>query len=94
VVSFTHNLEMDFMLPNVPPTGRVVELPVVVVAGFEEGRLAREHIYWDQASLLVQVGLLDPVGLPVTGIEQARKVLNKSLSSNDLMRLQRGQSLG
>jgi carboxymethylenebutenolidase len=94
VVSFTHNIEMDFMLPNVPPTGRAVELPVVVVAGFEDGRLAREHIYWDQASLLVQVGLLDPVGLPVTGVEQARKVLNKSLSSNDLMRLQRGQTLG
>lgn len=86
VVSFTHDIEMDFMLPNVPPTGRAVVLPVVVVAGFEDGRLAREHIYWDQASLLVQVGLLDPAGLPVTGVEQARKVLNKALPSNELIR--------
>jgi carboxymethylenebutenolidase len=85
VMSFTHDREMDFMLPRVAPTGRRVELPVVVVAKFEGGKLAHEHIYWDQASLLVQVGLLDPTRLPVTGAEQAHKLLYKTLPTNTLM---------
>ena len=83
---FTHDIEMDFMLPGIPPTGKRVELPVAVVAQFREGKLAHEHIYWDQATVLVQIGLLDPKGLPVTGVEQARKVLDKSLPSNRLMK--------
>jgi carboxymethylenebutenolidase len=77
---------MDFILPGVPPTGKRVEFPVVVVAAFRDGKLAHEHIYWDQATILVQVGLLDPRGLPVTGVEQARKVLDKTLPSNTLMK--------
>jgi carboxymethylenebutenolidase len=85
IVSFTHDREMDQILPGVPPTGRQVRLPHVVVVAFEEGKVAHEHIYWDQASLLVQVGLLDPSGLPVTGGEQADKVLDPSLPSNTLM---------
>jgi carboxymethylenebutenolidase len=75
VMSFTHDIAMDHMLPGVPPTGRRVQLAVCVVAGFLDGKLTHEHIYWDQASLLVQVGLLDPAGLPVTGAEQAEKIL-------------------
>ncbi len=58
-----------------PPTGKPVRLAVCVVAGFRDGRLTHEHIYWDQASVLVQVGLLDPAGLPVVGAEQADKLL-------------------
>jgi len=75
VMSFTHDIAMSHMLPGVPPTGRRVRLAVCVVAGFRDGKLAHEHIYWDQASLLVQVGLLDPAGLPVMGAEQAEKLL-------------------
>jgi carboxymethylenebutenolidase len=75
VMSFTHDVTMGALLPGVPPTGRFVRLPVCVVAGFTGGKLAHEHIYWDQASLLVQVGLLDPAGLPVVGAEQAEKLL-------------------
>jgi carboxymethylenebutenolidase len=71
IVSFTHDREMDQLLPGVPPTGRHVRLPHVVVVAFEDGKVAHEHLYWDQASLLVQIGLLDPTGLPVTGGEQA-----------------------
>jgi carboxymethylenebutenolidase len=71
LLSFTHDVEMDALLPGVPPTGRAVRLPVCVVVKFEGGRVAHEHIYWDQASLLVQIGLLDPGDLPVTGAEQA-----------------------
>jgi len=75
VLSFTHDITMDHLLPGVPPTGKWVVLAVCVVAGFQDGKLAHEHIYWDQASLLAQVGLLDPAGLPVTGAEQAEKLL-------------------
>ena len=85
VASFTHDLEIPAILPGVPPTGRPVELPIVIVVGTEGGKVAYEHIYWDQASLLVQVGLLDPAGLPVTGAEQARKLLDPSLPGNALL---------
>ena len=71
VMSFTHDIAMDHLLPGVPPTSRRVRLAVCVVAGLRDGKLSHEHIYWDQASLLVQVGLLDPAGLPVVGAEQA-----------------------
>ena len=85
LISFTHDVEMPAILPGVAPTGRRVELPFVVVMGVEGGRVAYEHIYWDQASLLVQVGLLDPEGLPVAGVEETRKLLDPALPSNTLM---------
>jgi carboxymethylenebutenolidase len=75
VMSFTHDIAMNHLLPGVPPTGKRVRLAVCVVAGFQDGKLSHEHIYWDQASLLVQAGLLDPAGLPVVGAEQAGKLL-------------------
>jgi carboxymethylenebutenolidase len=75
IVSFTHNTQWDYLLPGIPPTGKRVELPHVVVMKFENGKVAHEHVWWDQASLLVQVGLLDPARLPVAGVEQARKLL-------------------
>jgi carboxymethylenebutenolidase len=74
------------MLPGIPPTGRRVEIPLVAIVRFEGDKLVHEHIYWDQASVLVQLGLLDPAGLPVAGAETARKVLDKTLPSNTLMR--------
>ncbi len=86
IFRFTHTSEIDWMLPGVPPTGRRVEVPLVAIVQFRDGKLVHEHIYWDQASVLVQVGLLDPAGLPVAGIETARKVLDKTLPSNALMR--------
>jgi carboxymethylenebutenolidase len=58
---------------------------VVVVAGFEAGKVAYERVSWDQASLLVQVGALDRSNLPVAGAEQAAKVLDKDLPSNELI---------
>jgi carboxymethylenebutenolidase len=89
VMSFTHDVPMPTFLPGVAPTGRAVELPVVVVMGFQTDsgspRVAYERIYWDQACLLVQVGLLDPALLPVTGVAQARKVLDMRPPSNTLV---------
>jgi carboxymethylenebutenolidase len=86
IFRFTHTLEMDWMLPGLAPTGRRVEVPLVVVVHFREGKLAHEHIYWDQASVLVQIGLLNPAGLPVAGGETARKVVDPDLPSNELIR--------
>lgn len=83
--SFTHTSEIDWMLPGVAPTGRRVEVPLVAIVRFEDGKVAHEHIYWDQASVLVQVGLLNPAGLPVAGVETARKVVDKSQPSNLMM---------
>ena len=86
VFKFTHSIRMDWMLPGIPPTGKRVEIPLVAIVRFKDGKLAHEHIYWDQASVLVQIGLLDPAKLPVAGIESARKVLDPSLPANELMR--------
>ena len=80
-ISFTHTTAIDWLLPGVAPTGKPVELVVVVIVGFKDGKISHEHIYWDQASVLVQIGLLDPKGLPVSGAEVARKVVNPKLPS-------------
>ena len=83
---FTHDTEIDFMLPGVPPTGRYVEVPTVAIVKFRGDKLYHEHIYWDQASVLVQIGLLDPKGLPVAGIDTAKKLLDETRPSNTLMK--------
>ena len=85
VFKFTHTIEMDWMLPGIPPTGKPVEVPLVVIVQFRDGQLAHEHIYWDQASVLVQIGLIDAKLLPVAGVESARKVLDPSLPANELI---------
>ena len=82
---FTHTSEIDWMLPGVAPTGKYVEVPLVAIVKFRGDKLHNEHIYWDQASVLVQIGLLDPAGLPVAGVETAKKLLDESLPSNTLM---------
>jgi len=82
---FTHTTEIDWMLPGVPPTGKYVEIPLVAIVKFRGDKLCHEHIYWDQASVLVQIGVLDPKGLPVAGRDTARKLLDETLPSNTLM---------
>lgn len=86
IFKFTHTVDMPWMLPGIPPTGKRVEIPLVVVVGFKDGKIASEHIYWDQASVLVQIGALDPESLPIAGVETARKVLDPSLPSNSLIK--------
>jgi carboxymethylenebutenolidase len=85
VFKFTHSITMDWMLPGITPTGKPVEIPLVAIIGFRDGKLAHEHIYWDQASVLVQLGLLDAAALPVAGRETARKALDPSLPSNEMI---------
>jgi carboxymethylenebutenolidase len=83
IVSFTHDTQWDYLLPEIPPTGKRVELPHVVVMKFENGKVAHEHVWWDQGSLLVQVGLLDSTNLPVAGLEQARELLRIARGQKD-----------
>ena len=78
IFSFTHTREMPWMLPGVPPTHRFVEVALVAIVRFRDGKLAHEHIYWDQASVLKQIGLLTDPALPVFGAESAQKVRGDS----------------
>jgi carboxymethylenebutenolidase len=78
IFSFTHTQEMPWMLPGVAPTHRRVEVALVAIVRFRDGKLAHEHIYWDQASVLKQIGLLGDSVLPVCGAEAARKVVRSS----------------
>jgi carboxymethylenebutenolidase len=91
IFQFTHTMEMDWMLPGVAPTGKRVECPLVVIVHFRDGKLANEHIYWDQASVLVQLGLLDAAKLPVAGVETSRKLADSSVASNQLIERAREQ---
>ncbi len=83
VLEFTHDIELPWMLPGVAPTGRRVRIPTVVVMGFSADKVAYEHIYWDQASVLVQIGLLDPALLPVSGAEQADRLLELASAARE-----------
>jgi len=75
IFSFTHTDEMPWMLPGMAATNRHVEIPLVVIVKFRDGKLAHEHIYWDQASVLKQIGLISDPSLPVFGAETAGTVL-------------------
>lgn len=85
IMCFTHTTEIDWLIPNVAPTGKYVEIPMLGVVRFRGDKLYHEHIYWDQASVLVQIGLLNPEGLPIAGVITAQKLLDESLPSNTLM---------
>ena len=81
----THDREIDWLLPGLPPTGKYFEVPMLAVICFRGDKLYNEHIYWDQASVLVQIGVLDPAGLPVAGIASAKKMVDETLPTNRLM---------
>src|SRR5690348_3336966 len=81
IFSFTHSQEMPWMLPGIAPTNRRVEVPLVAIVGFREGKVAFERVYWDQASVLKQVGLLVDSSLPVFGAETAGKVVAQAAST-------------
>ena len=85
VLRFTHTISMDWMLPAIPPTGKRVEVAFVVVVQFDGDKMVHEHLYWDQASVLVQLGLLERGRLPVVGAEGARSLLDRSIRLNALI---------
>jgi len=83
VLCFTHDREVDFMAPGIAATGRYVEVPCVAVVEFRGNKLAHEHIHWDHASFLKQLGVLrDTEALPIAGIEGAKKLIDEKLPSN------------
>ena len=94
-VSFRHTQEVPWMLPGVKPTDKEVEVALVAIVCIRGGKLYQEHIYWDQATVLAQIGLLDPElvpggqvakRLPIVGREGARKVIDEgSAESNRLI---------
>jgi carboxymethylenebutenolidase len=92
IFKFTHTTEMDFFLPGLAPTGKRVEIPLVAVVQFRDGMIESEHIYWDQASVLVQIGALDAAGLPVCGRESAEKIRNPQLPANRLIARSKGRA--
>jgi carboxymethylenebutenolidase len=83
-MQFTHTTVIDWMLPGLAPTGKKVEVGFVVIVGVKDGKVSHEHIYWDQACVLVQLGLLDPTGLPVCGAEGAQRVVDPALPTRAL----------
>lgn len=85
IIRFTHTREMPFWLPGIAPTGQRVEIPLVVVMGFQDGKVASEHIYWDQGSLLAQIGLLDSSNLPIAGPVQAQALVDPSVALNEMI---------
>lgn len=84
IFEFTHTIKMDWMLPGIEPTGKHVKVPLVAIVRLRGDKLAHEHIYWDQASVLVQLGLLDQSSLPVAGAESAGKAVNPKSPSRVL----------
>src|SRR5262245_36173478 len=84
ILRFTHSIRMDWLLPGISPTGKPVELPFVAIIKFEGDKSAHEQRDWDQASLLVQIGLLDRT-LPVRGGEIAAQVLDPAQPMNGLI---------
>jgi carboxymethylenebutenolidase len=78
VVKFTHTCEVPWMLPGVVATGKEVEVLVVWMVMVRGGRVVHERLYWDQAGVLVQLGLIETAGLPVVdGRDCVRRVLSQ-----------------
>jgi carboxymethylenebutenolidase len=85
VLKFTHSVQMDWVLPGVPPTGKHIEFAMVVVVYTENGRISAENLYWDTASIMRQAGLITDPKLPILGAEHARNMLNHTAPLNELI---------
>ncbi|HEX8698103.1 MAG TPA: ester cyclase [Myxococcaceae bacterium] len=85
VIRFTHTVQMDWVLPGIPPTGKRIEFAMVVVVQTEGDRIASENLYWDNATILRQAGLITDPKLPVLGAESAQNMLQHTAPLNDLI---------
>lgn len=88
ILRLTHTVQMDWFAPGIAPTGRRLEIPHVGIISFEDGKISSEHIYWDHATVLLQLGLLDP-GLPVLGADQGDRLLDPNAAVNQLIHRKR-----
>jgi carboxymethylenebutenolidase len=86
VIRFTHTVQMDWVLPGVAPTGKRIEFAMVVIVHSEGDRISAENLYWDNATILLQAGLLTDSKLPVLGAESARNMINHAAPLNELIR--------
>jgi carboxymethylenebutenolidase len=77
-------LSTNWFLPGIEPTGRRLTVPHVGIIAFKNGKISSEHIYWDQATVLLQLGLLEP-SLPVMGADQKDRLLNSDAPANQLI---------
>lgn len=84
IVRLTHTVQMDWFAPGIAPTGRRLEVPHVAIIAFEDGKISSEHIYWDQATVLLQLGILGG-DLPILGVNQADRLLNANAPANQLI---------
>lgn len=84
ILRFTHTIRMDWFAPGIEPTGRKLAVPHVGIVAFEGGKISSEHIYWDQATVLLQLGLLDD-GLPVLSNTQCDRLLDENAPVNQLI---------
>jgi carboxymethylenebutenolidase len=84
ILRLTHTVQMDWFAPGIPPTGRELVVPTVGIVAFEGGKIASEHIYWDQATVLRQLGVLHG-DLPVLGADQAARLLDPEAPANTLL---------
>lgn len=85
IFRFVHDSKIDFMLPGITPSGKTIAVPLVVIVYVENNKVSKEHIYWDQASVLKQLGMLSDHHLPIIGEEQAKKILDPTIPSNQLL---------
>ncbi len=92
VFKFTHTIQMDWLLPGIAPTNKRLELGLIVVVEFRDNKIACERIYWDQATVLVQLGLLNSDKLPVSGVESTHKILAPEIPSNQLIQQRVGDN--
>jgi carboxymethylenebutenolidase len=88
VMRFTHSAPVEWLLPGIAPTGKRFQLAFVSVIQFKGGKISAEHIYWDQASVLLQAGLIDR-SVPAMGAESAAQVQNPSQPMNVLLQRKR-----
>jgi carboxymethylenebutenolidase len=86
VLKFTHTVQMDWVLPGIPPTGRRIEFAMAVVVYTEGDRISAENLYWDSATILKQAGLITDPKLPILGAEHARNMLSHTAPLNELLR--------
>jgi carboxymethylenebutenolidase len=85
IFRFTHTLQMDWLAPGIAATGRRLQVPHVGIIAFQDGKISTEHIYWDQATVLLQLGVLKG-NLPALGSDQAERLLNPDAPANKLIR--------
>jgi carboxymethylenebutenolidase len=89
---FTHSVQMDWLLPGIAPTGKRLEMAIVAIIQFEDGKIVQERLYWDQGSVLAQLGLIDR-SLPVLGAESAQQVRQMTQPMNELIRSRQTQGV-